>query len=150
MYYKDGKTYGSTKSIRNELSNMSLPVFMSDEFIESLGYMVIVDGEKPIPSDVQYVVEGAIEVHDGVPIQQYVLVDMFSGEDKAEQETKFYADKVEVEVKLLKEEALAKIAELEASQLRSVRELMLDSSNTFAKAKLVDIEAQIQVERAKL
>lgn len=49
-----------------------------------------------------------------------------------------------------KAEALAKIALLEASQLRSIRELMLDSSNAFAKAKLEDIEAQIQVERLTL
>jgi len=49
-----------------------------------------------------------------------------------------------------KAEALAKITTLEASQLRSIRELMLDSTNTFAKAKLEDIEAQIQAERLKL
>jgi len=49
-----------------------------------------------------------------------------------------------------KQEALTKIASLEAAQLRSIRELMLDSSNAFAKAKLEDIEAQIQAERLKL
>ncbi len=49
-----------------------------------------------------------------------------------------------------KQEALSKIATLEASQLRSIRELMLDSSNAVAKAKLEDIEAQIQAERLKL
>jgi len=49
-----------------------------------------------------------------------------------------------------KQEALAKIATLEASQLRSIRELMLDPTNAFAKAKLEDIEAQIQAERLKL
>jgi len=49
-----------------------------------------------------------------------------------------------------KQEALSKIATLEASQLRSIRELMLDPTNAFAKAKLEDIEAQIQAERLKL
>jgi len=49
-----------------------------------------------------------------------------------------------------KQEALTKIATLEASQLRSIRELMLDPTNAFAKAKLEDIEAQIQAERLKL
>jgi len=49
-----------------------------------------------------------------------------------------------------KQEALSKIATLEASQLRSIRELMLDQTNAFAKAKLEDIEAQIQAERLKL
>lgn len=57
------------------------------------------------------------------------------------------AEQIEAEAKA---EALAKIALLEASQLRSIRELMLDSSNAFAKAKLEDIEAQIQAERLKL
>lgn len=49
-----------------------------------------------------------------------------------------------------KAEALVKIATLEASQLRSIRELMLDPTNAYAKAKLEDIEAQIQAERTKL
>jgi len=49
-----------------------------------------------------------------------------------------------------KQEALTKIATLEASQLRSIRELMLDPTNAFAKTKLEDIEAQIQAERLKL
>ncbi len=49
-----------------------------------------------------------------------------------------------------KEEALVKIATLEATQLRSIRELMLDQTNAYAKAKLEDIEAQIQAERTKL
>jgi tRNA G18 (ribose-2'-O)-methylase SpoU len=49
-----------------------------------------------------------------------------------------------------KQETLEKISKLEASQLRSIRELMLDQTNAYAKAKLEDIEAQIQVERSKL
>ena len=49
-----------------------------------------------------------------------------------------------------RQEALATIAQLEASQLRSIRELMLDANNEYAKAKLADIEAKIQAERAKL
>lgn len=56
-------------------------------------------------------------------------------------------EQIEAEAKA---EALAKIATLEASQLRSIRELMLDATNAYAKAKLEDIEAQIQAERAKL
>jgi len=57
------------------------------------------------------------------------------------------AEQIEAETRV---EALAKITTLEASQLRSIRELMLDPTNTFAKAKLEDIEAQIQAERLKL
>lgn len=49
-----------------------------------------------------------------------------------------------------KQEALATIAQLEASQLRSIRELMIDPNNAFAKAKLSEIETKIQEERAKL
>ena len=49
-----------------------------------------------------------------------------------------------------RQEALTTIAQLEASQLRSIRELMLDANNEYAKSKLADIEAKIQAERAKL
>ena len=49
-----------------------------------------------------------------------------------------------------RQEALTTIVQLEASQLRSIRELMLDANNEYAKAKLADIEAKIQEERAKL
>ena len=49
-----------------------------------------------------------------------------------------------------RQEALTTIAQLEASQLRSIRELMLDANNEYAKAKLAEIEAKIQAERVKL
>lgn len=49
-----------------------------------------------------------------------------------------------------RQEALATISQLEASQLRSIRELMLDANNEYAKSKLVEIEAKIQAEREKL
>jgi len=78
MYYKDGKTYGSTKSIRNELKHMSLPVFMSDEFIKSLGYLLIVDAPKPDRTEVQRVEENGILMIGGVPTRQWKVVDMFS------------------------------------------------------------------------
>lgn len=49
-----------------------------------------------------------------------------------------------------RQEALATIAQLEASQLRSIRELMFDTNNEYAKSKLAEIEAKIQEARAKL
>lgn len=49
-----------------------------------------------------------------------------------------------------RQEALTTIAQLEASQLRSIRELMLDANNEYAKTKLEEIEAKIQAEREKL
>ena len=45
---------------------------------------------------------------------------------------------------------LNKIAELEAQQLRPLRELMIDSTNQFAKSKLESIDAQIAELRKQL
>jgi len=78
MYYKNGITYGSQQAIRNDNKDTSLPMFMTDELIESLGYLKIVDGIKPIPSAVQYVTEGTIGLVSGVPLQAYILMDMFA------------------------------------------------------------------------
>lgn len=119
MYYKDGKEYGSSKAIRNELSNMSLPTFMSDEFIASLGYLVIVDAPKPDHTEVQRVEDNGILMIGGVPTRQWKVVDMFvsipeytsmdgvvyPAMTKEEQEAKFYADKAEAEAKRIKAEA---------------------------------------------
>lgn len=45
---------------------------------------------------------------------------------------------------------LNKISELEAQQLRPLRELMIDSTNQFAKSKLESIDAQIAELRKQL
>jgi hypothetical protein len=78
MYYKNGTIYNSQQAIRNDNKDTSLPVFMTDELIESLGYLKIVDGVKPIPSAVQYVVEDSVTLVNSVPTRNYKLVDMFA------------------------------------------------------------------------
>lgn len=78
MYYKNGTIYNSQQAIRNDNKDTSLPVFMTDELIESLGYVKIVEGVKPTPSAVQYVVEDTVELINGVPVQNYILQDMFA------------------------------------------------------------------------
>ena len=78
MYYKNGQVFNSQQAIRNDNKDTSLPMFMTDELIMSLGYLKIVDGVKPTPSAVQYVVDDSVELVDGVPTQMYVLKDMFT------------------------------------------------------------------------
>ena len=78
MYYKNGQVFGSQIAIRNDMKDTSLPHFMTDELIESLGYLKIVDGDKPTPSAVQYVTEGTIGLVNGVPVQNYILMEMFA------------------------------------------------------------------------
>jgi hypothetical protein len=78
MYYKNGTIYGSQQAIRNDNKDTSLPAFMTDELIESLGYLKIVEGVKPTPSAVQYVTEDTVSLVDGVPTRSYKLVDMFA------------------------------------------------------------------------
>ena len=78
MYYKDGNIFDSQYAIRKDNKDTSLPTIMTEEFIANLGYLQIVDGAKPTPSTTQTVQEDFIELIDGVPVQQYKLVDMFS------------------------------------------------------------------------
>ena len=49
-----------------------------------------------------------------------------------------------------KQGILGQIAELEAQQARPLRELLIDSTNEYAKKKLADIDAQIKALRAQL
>ena len=39
MYYKNGTVYNSQQAIRNDNKETSLPAFMTDELISSLGYV---------------------------------------------------------------------------------------------------------------
>lgn len=115
MYYKNGVVFNSQQAIRLDNKNTSLPSFMSDVFIASMGYMVVVDSEKPEYTEVQNILEDGIEVIDGVPTRQWKVVDMFvsmpehtsmdgvvyPAKTKAEHEAEFYADKAEAELKAL-------------------------------------------------
>jgi len=55
-----------------------------------------------------------------------------------------------IEAENNKNSILIKIAELEIQQLRPLRELMIDSTNQFAKSKLESIDAQIAELRKQL
>ena len=84
MYYKNGQTFGSQTAIRNDMKDTSLPHFMTDELIESLGYQVVVD-VVPTASATQRVVEGGVELVDGIPTKIYTLADKAVEEVLAEQ-----------------------------------------------------------------
>jgi len=109
MEYKDGIVYRSDRAIREAFKNMSLPAVLTRAVKDSLGLAEVVDGVEPMPSDVQMVVQGEIEVTpSGVPVQQYVLQDMFSdtveytdregvihpAKTKSEHETEYRANKI--------------------------------------------------------
>lgn len=116
MWYKNGTVFNSQQAIRLDNPNTSLPSFISDEMVESLGYMKVIEAEKPNCTEVQYLVDGNVELVDDVPIKGWKVVDRFSDTaeyteldgtvipamTKEEQEVKFYADKTEAEAKALK------------------------------------------------
>lgn len=117
MWYKNGTVFNSQQAIRLDNPNTSLPSFMSDEMIKSLGYVKVIEAEKPSCTEVQYIVDGNVELVDDVPIKGWKVVDRFSDTaeyteldgtvipamTKEEQEVKFYADKTEAESKALKD-----------------------------------------------
>lgn len=117
MWYKNGTVFNSQQAIRLDNPNTSLPSFISDEMVESLGYMKVIEAEKPNCTEVQYLVDGNVELVDDVPIKGWKVVDRFSDTaeyteldgtvipamTKEEQEVKFYADKTEAEAKALKD-----------------------------------------------
>jgi hypothetical protein len=119
MWYKNGTVFNSQQDIRRDNPNTSLPSFMSEEFIASMGYVVIMDSPQPTHTEVQRVEEDGIEVINGIPMRKWKVVDMFvsmpsytsmdgvvyPAQTKEEQEAKFYADKAEAEAKRLKAEA---------------------------------------------
>lgn len=84
MWYKNGQTYLSQQSIRNDNKDSSLPHFLSDEVIESLGYVKVVD-VLPTVLTTQRVIEGAVELVNGVPTKVYTVVDKTAEELSIEQ-----------------------------------------------------------------
>lgn len=115
MWYKNGTVFNSQQDIRRDNPNTSLPSFMSDTLIASMGYVVIVDSPKPEHTEVQNVLEDGILVIDGIPTRQWIVVDRFSDTPeytdiegvvypaitKAEHEAKYYADKMTTTLKEL-------------------------------------------------
>lgn len=106
MWYKDGKVFNSQQAIKNELKDVSLPSFLTDASIIDLGFVKVTETVKPIITDVQYVVDGGVEVlQSGEVITVWNIVDMFSDiivddvvvSTKAEQEAQYLTAKLNVE-----------------------------------------------------
>ena len=117
MWYKNGVVFNSQQDIRRDNPNTSLPSFMNDAMIKSLGYLEVIEAEKPSCTEVQHVVEDGVEVVNGIPKRKWKIVDKYMDTaeyteldgtiipamTKEEQEAKFYADKTEAEAKALKD-----------------------------------------------
>lgn len=117
MWYKNGTVFNSQQAIRLDNPNTSLPGFMSDAFIESLGYLSVYRPSVPDCTEVQYAVENGIEMVEGIPTIKFNIVDKFSdipeytdpngvvqpAITKAEQEIKYYNDKAKAELKAVKD-----------------------------------------------
>ena len=84
MWYKNGEVFVSQQAIRNDNKESSLPHFLSDSAIEELGYVKVVD-VVPTALPTQRVVEGAVELVDGIPTKIYTLADKAVEEVLAEQ-----------------------------------------------------------------
>ena len=108
MWYKNGTVFNSQQAIRLDNPNTSLPSFLRDEMIQSLGYVKVVEAEKPSCTEVQYIIDGDIELVDSTPTKLWKVVDKFSdiaeytepdgtvhpAMTKSECETLYYTDKI--------------------------------------------------------
>lgn len=85
MYYKNGTVYGSQQAIRNDMKEVSLPHFMSEALIAELGYVTVVELAVPeYDTATQYVVEGEVELVNGVPTKGYIVIDKSPEQIEAE------------------------------------------------------------------
>ena len=158
MWYKNGIVFNSQQAIRLDNPNTSLPLFMSDEMIESLGYVEVIEAEKPSCTEVQYLVDGNIELIDDVPIKGWKVVDKFSDTaeytepdgtvhpamTKSEYEALYYANKVAVEVAEAKSQNKAEL-------VRQLEVLTVTTSygNTFDANAQAKLDMQNGIEAAR-
>jgi hypothetical protein len=116
MWYKNGEVFNSPQAIRNSMKETSLPMILSDELIESLGFIPVVDA-KPIPTETQYIVEGGVELFNGVPTKVYSVMDKT-------------AEMIEAEAKALVPQQVtprqARLALLQATLLDEVEALLVN------------------------
>jgi hypothetical protein len=84
QWYKDGKVFNSYTSIRNELKDVSLPALLNDSIVAEQGFIKVVD-IKPTITATQYLVEGNVELLDGVPTKVYTVMDKTAEQIQAEQ-----------------------------------------------------------------
>ena len=97
-----------------------------------------------------YLLNGSMSVPQANGNREYELIKEWLAQGNVP-EPEFTEEELAQQAKeQARQEALFTIAQLEASQLRSIRELMLNANNEYAKTKLEEIEAKIQAERAKL
>lgn len=97
-----------------------------------------------------YLLNGTMSVPMVDGNREYELIKQWIAEGNAPEPEFTDAELAQQAKEQARQEALTTIAQLEASQLRSIRELMLDANNEYAKAKLTEIEEKIQAERKKL
>ena len=84
QWYKDGEVFTSLTAIRNSMKDMSLPMLLSDNLVAELGFIKVVD-VKPTITDTQYLVEGSIELVNGVPTKVYTVINKTAEQIQAEQ-----------------------------------------------------------------
>lgn len=112
MWYKNGTVFNSQQDIRRDNPNTSLPSFMSDAFIESLGYTVVMDTPNPATT-LQHSYQDGVEVVNGVPMVKWKVVD--KTEEELSAEAKIFTDEAYIEEEETKEEALANLKVTTAS-----------------------------------
>ena len=158
MWYKNGTVFNSQQAIRLDNPNTSLPSFISDELIQSLGYVKVVEAEKPSCTEVQYIVEGGVELVDSTPTKLWKVVDKFSdiaeytepdgtvhpAMTKSECEALYYADKIAAETAESKVQNKAEIA-------RQLEVLTVTTSygNTFDANAQAKLDMQNGIEAAR-
>lgn len=73
MWYKHGVIFNSQQDIRNDNKDKSLPNFISDELILSLGYKIIVDNKPIYDETTQYLTDGGIQEINNIPTVVYIV-----------------------------------------------------------------------------
>jgi hypothetical protein len=131
QWYKDGEIYNSMTSIRNKMKDTSLPMLLTDSIVAELGFVKVVYGVKPTPTEVQYVVEDAITIIAGVPTQGYTLQDMFA--DTAEYTG---MDGVIVPAKTKAEHEVEYLANKQADMMASIVQHFTDVTTSYIEAKV--------------
>ena len=112
MWYKNGTVFNSQQDIRRDNPNTSLPSFMSDEFIDSMGYTQVMDTPNPATT-LQHSYQDGVEVVNGVPMVKWKVVD--KTEEELSNEAKIFTEESYIEEEEAKEEALANLKVTTAS-----------------------------------
>jgi len=131
QWYKDGEVFNSFTAIRNKMKEVSLPMLLNENFVAELGFIKVVEGVKPTPSEVQYVVEGTIGLVAGVPTRSYTLRDMFA-------DTPSYTDSMGVVISAMTklEHETAYLAKKQAESVEQLKQHFKDMYLAYVNAKL--------------